>query len=228
MSDDWPRLPIATGENVWRLLRTDRDGATREQVLSQVGPVLFRLLSDADARSSVLYPWELVVRTAPPGGPNPYEWRIGQARPIEAIAAEQLEMPPPIAPGTVLGSRETVLPDTVPMVGGTAPWSVVLRFWWRGPASSVPYPAIAVTATQLATRTWDAPDYLLDRAVAPTSPDVDPGPESWGEAEAKRAGDVVAPILRTAAAAYVGGQVIGLAVAAGLLLWWLARKQAGK
>lgn len=177
------RIPVVQGENVWRLLRTDRDSATRDEVLSMVGPAMHHMLHEAGDQFADIDPWQIVVRTAPNGDPIPNQWRIGAARPIVAVAAEQGFPPGPsvmLPAGRVLGSRTTTTTPGIPTVSGTTPWYILVRFWWRQADTSIDYPGYRVDRMGFHHQTLDAADWLLDRAIVPDAPDPDPGSETWG------------------------------------------------
>ena len=173
------RLPVVAGEQVWRLLRTDRDGATREEVLAMVGPAMHHLLHEAGEQFASIDPWQLVVETDDQGVKR-HEWRIGAARPIVAVDAQQSDLLLPKA-SRVLGSRVSTPGAELPTVVGQRPWRIIVRFWWRQPDSSVDYPGYAVNAVGWHDYRLTDADWLLDKAIVPAVPDPDPGADTFGE-----------------------------------------------
>lgn len=212
---DRPQLRLVQGENVWRLWRTDRDGVSKAEVLDTVGPAMYQLLRRAGAQFAQTDPWQIVIETGEDNSPIPDEWRIGVARPIQALAATQDQFPEPLPAGVVLGDVREILPDTIPSVRGQKAWSVDVRFWWRAPDATIDWPALQVNWAGQRVWTLDQPDWLLARAIVPATPDEDPGDATFGE--------VVAP--KVASALKLGGAwIVGsvLVIGAGLLVWKLA------
>lgn len=179
------RIPVVQGENVWRLIRTDRDGATREEVLTMVGPAMHHLLHEAGSQFGEIDPWQIVVETGEDGKEVPHQWRIGAARPIVAVAANQGPLPDastmlPQA-SRILGSRVATEEPGLPMVRGQRPWWILVKFWWRQPDAEVDFPGYRVNAIGWHERTTQDADWTLDKAIVPLNPDPDPGDETFGQ-----------------------------------------------
>lgn len=201
------KLPVIQGEQFWRLLRTDRDGASRDEILGMVGPFMAFALSEALTAG----PQEKVIKT------GDHQWRIDKARPIEALDASQtlIDLPD----GTVLGKRETADPAIIPTVRASKAWFVTVRFWWRGSSTEVSYPAQVVSSLGVATRgtLGSGSDWLLDRAVAPAQPDQDPGDATWGEATEEN----VKTTVKAVASAVFSWGTAAIAVVAGAAVLYL-------
>lgn len=208
------RVPVVRGENVWRLLRTDRDGATEQEVLRMVGPAMHHMLHEAGEQFADIDPWQIVVQTTPEGQPL-NEWRIGAARPIVAVRAARGRMPPFGIPAAsrVLGTRARTEGPTLPQVAGERPWWILVRFWWRQNDTSVRFPGYRVDPVGWHTVDWDNMDWLLDKAIVPLVATADPGAETFGEV-------VTPPVLETVKkAARVGGTAVAVLAGIALLIY---------
>lgn len=176
-------IAVVPGEQVWRLIRTDRDAASVAEVEATVGPAMAFFLAEAQPGASGSKV-EAAIQT------GPREWRIGAARPIQVVAIERFregDIGPP--PGAALPEPETggVLAnrfdaDGLPTVQGTLPWAVVVRFWWRGVAADLPFPALRVSPLGVRSREVVDADWYLDEALEPAVKQPDPGDESFGDA----------------------------------------------
>jgi len=216
------KLPVIQGEQYWRLLRTDRDGASRDEILKMVGPFMAFALSEAIAKASgglTAGPEQKVIKT------GNLQWRIEQARPIEALDAghDLLGLPE----GTALGDRKQADPSIIPTVRATKAWYIIVRFWWRGSTTEVSWPRQQVSSLGIAIPgpLGASSDWLLDRAITPAQPDQDPGDATWGEAVEENITTTVKEVAQT-----VGSwATTGLAVVAGLgLLYLLILRQQAK
>lgn len=200
------QIPVVPGEQVWLLVRTDRDGVSASEIVDMAGPAMLRFLRPAHGTAE---PWEIIST-------GTGEYRIGPARPIkiEAVTKERPELPA----GRLLADRQTAFPDIIPTVRATLPWWVLVRFWWRAPASSTDFPALRVD--WLGGRHYElaGADWLLDRAVQipPEQASPDPGEESWGEVQWRRTENLV----KVGGASLFG---LGLLAAAGYL--WVTRRK---
>ena len=207
------KLPVIQGEQYWRLIRTDRDGASREEILRMVGPFMAFALSEVSTGG----PQEKVIKT------NDLEWRIDKARPIQALDASQalLDLPE----GTPLGDRKTVDSKIVPTVRATKAWYITVRFWWRASSTEISYPAQVVSSLGIATRgqLGSQSDWLLDRAIAPSEPMQDPGDATWGEVIEEQ---TTATVKQVASAVASWGMTAVLALAGfGVLYLLISRTQ---
>lgn len=176
-----PTIRIVQGPQRWLLVRTDRDGASAEEVADMLAGFLqyiFRQLG-ADALE--------IFET------GDHEWRIGQARPVRFVS--------PPTKDTLFLSTGTKIADSMdldvfPTVSGERPWFMVVEIWWRGVQTEVRWPALKVSG--LGWREWslDRADWLLLQSRIPDAPPADPGDQTWGEsveasaiAVAKKAGN---------------------------------------
>lgn len=188
-------IAVVPGEQIWRLVRTDRDAASAAEVEETVGPAMAFFLGPAQPGASG-------SKIAAAIQTDPREWRIGAARPVQVVAIErfkqgQIAMPagaalPAAERGGKLADRFDA--DGLPTVQGALPWVVVVRFWWRGVASDLPFPALRVSPLGVRSREVVDTDWYLDEALVPAAKQPDPGDESFGEAIAddvqEAAGDV--------------------------------------
>jgi hypothetical protein len=212
------KLPIIQGEQYWRILRTDRDGASRDEVLKMVGPFMAFALSEAMTAG----PQEKVIKTGPADG---YEWRIDKARPIQALDASQelLSLPE----GTTLGDRKTADPVIIPTVRATKAWYITVRFWWRGTSTEITYPAQTVSSLGVATHgiLGSQSDWLLDHATAPAEPGQDPGDATWGTVIEEQTKETVKQVASAISFGAMG--LVGVAAGLGLLYLLISRTQQG-
>ena len=207
------KLPVIQGEQYWRLIRTDRDGASREEILRMVGPFMAFALSEVSTGG----PQEKVIKT------GDLEWRIDKARPIQALDASQelLALPE----GTTLGDRKSIDPKIIPTVRATKAWYVTVRFWWRGSSTEVTYPRQQVSAVGIATAgpLGAQSDWLLDRAITPAQPDPDPGDATWGEVIEEQTKETVKQVASAITFGAMG--LVGVAAGLGLLYLLISRSQ---
>jgi hypothetical protein len=164
-----PKLAVPEGCNVWRLLRTDRDGQTEAKIPQNAAAAVryFLGLGLSPQENQQLVP---VAH---------WTWRFGNVRPLEVLSVGHEE--PPLTSGQILADRQRV-PDTVPTVSGKHPWWVLLRFWWRQPGITIDYPGVR-QGLLWPSWTLDGADWLLDRAHYVSPSDVqDPGAATWTDA----------------------------------------------
>jgi hypothetical protein len=206
-----PKIPVMPGLNAWRFIRTDRDGASRDEILNMVGPIMAFCLSEAMTSG----PQEKVIKT------GELQWRAGAARPIVALDASRDLIALPA--GKVIADRKYALPDRIPTVRGSAPWYVTLSFWWRADQREITYPAQVVSALGLASHgeLGSSSDWLLDQAVVPVAADADPGDQTWGDVVS---GQALATVKQVGA--FVGNTLAVVAVVAlgGALVYFLATR----
>jgi hypothetical protein len=189
-------IPLRQGRNVWRLWRTDRDGASRSQVVETVGAAMVQFLRPTGMSD----PWDVIrTRTEPP------TWRIGAARPVELRALERYESVTTVGPPMGTPRERIVLADrmhypggVLPTVRGQHPWWVLLDVWWRKPDTTIPWPGFAVGLLGNRYRTVVDADWVLERAefvpaAAETLPD--PGDATSAEEHTERAAAAVLPAL---------------------------------
>lgn len=197
-----PTLRLVPGRQVWILGRTDRDGASAQEVADMAAGFLEYSFRD--------------VSGGPPGsGANevfatshdPLEWRVSAARPIRLMfppvqSVDELDSSlkaslagdSPGGDGEVIARREEL--DPLPLLNASRPWYLALEVWWRGPASTIAWPCLQVTWAGTRQRDYEEADWLLLRAFVPPGSVPDPGGESWGEA----AGEAVSAVARKAVA----------------------------
>lgn len=200
-------MRVVPGEQVWRLIRTDRDAASATEVEETVGPALAFLLAPAQ-------PGATGSKVAAAVQTGPREWRIGAARPIQVVAIERFkpkEIVPPaptqLPEGQKLGDRFDS-PD-LPTVAGELPWAVLVRFWWRGTTTDLPFPALRVSPLGVRSREVVDADWYLDGAVVPAVKAPDPGDETFGDAVIDDVAEAAAD-LGVSTAKVVGGVLLVL------------------
>jgi hypothetical protein len=172
---DRPKLKVLPGLNVWRLLRTDRDGATQGEIPQTAAAAVRYFLGYALSPEA--------GATLVPSGTN--EWRFGEARPVQVTDLSR-QAGPALPDGELLADRVQSVPTTIPTVRGKRPWWVVVRFWWRGPAGQVDYPAVRAGLIWPSYKLNDA-DWVLDRAVFVPNASGDPGSATWWDAMGDKA-----------------------------------------
>lgn len=201
---DIAKIPLVQGEQIWVLIRTDRDGATAAQIGASVGDFMRWVLRNAAQAETGITDLHQVIQT----GTN--EWRIGAARPIALVSVDRER--PSYPAGKTIASRETYPGDGLPTVNGQTPWWVTIRFWWRAASTTVEWPSLvarvgSLTGLNLADYSIDQADWTLDRSIVPTAPVTDPGDTTWGQAQEHRIEVAASNILGT------GGKIVaGLAV----------------
>lgn len=202
-----PRIRVVQGANAWRLIRTDRDGASRSEIPQMAAAAVRWWLRRA--QSAALH--ELVATGSK-------EWRFGDVRPLQVIDVARNQQPR-LPTGTLIADRHTSVPGTIPTVRGERPWWVSLQFWWRRPTVSIPFPGLSES---LLGRSYqlNSADWVLDRAVA-VKTGHDPGDATWGQAQgdaAARAAEGAAKDLGNVLAPTAGG--LGLLA----VLWLLSKR----
>jgi hypothetical protein len=189
-----PRIPLRQGRNVWRLWRTDRDGASTSEVTASVGPAVRSMLR----RVEMSDPWDIVRTDGGTGNPR---WRIGAARPVELTSLTRYKdgtrapsLGVPRKGVTVLAERGRYPGDTLPTVRGKTPWWVVVDVWWRKPDTTLPWPGFRVTLLGYRQHTVVDADWVLERAVyvpPPVEVKPDPGDSTATEAHTEAAASAV-------------------------------------
>ena len=195
-----PRIGLVEGPQAWRIIRTDRDGATQRELPQMAAAFVRWAVYSGSLAMGAKH--ELVAT-------GPDEWRIGDLRPLKVTHVGHDE--PYVPPGRLLGDRMHA-GTTVPTVVGRKPWWVMVEFWWRGRATTIDYPGLH---EGLLGRRWqlDGSDWVLDRAVAlPREHVRDPGSQTWAEAQ----GDAAEAAIR-AAAADLGKTLLGWGSGLGVL-----------
>jgi|WetSurMetagenome_2_1015567.scaffolds.fasta_scaffold70512_4 hypothetical protein len=173
---DEPTIRIVQGPNRWLLVRTDRDGASADEVAGMLAgflQFLFRQLG-ADALE--------IFET------GEHEWRIGQARPVKFI---NLPTKDTLFLSTGTKIADSIDLDVFPTVSGERPWFMVVEVWWRGVQTEVRWPALKVSG--LGWREWslDRADWLLLQSRIPAAVPADPGDATWGTAMKGKAKEAV-------------------------------------
>jgi len=198
---DIASMPLEQGEQIWVLLRTDRDGASAAEVGDSVGDLMRWVLRTAKTAGTGITDLIQLVKT----GDN--EWRVGAARPIQVISVERAR--PTYPAGKIIATRETYPGEGIPTVSGQQPWWVTIRFWWRGATTTVEWPSLiarvgSLTGLNLADYTIDQADWTLDRAIVPVAKVADPGDATWGQVQGKRIEQAASTML-SGGAKVVGG-----------------------
>lgn len=204
------RVPLRPGEQVWRLLRTDRDGASATEIPDMAAATVRYWVRGVGTAGSERGPlWELV-----PTGPG--EWRFGWVRPFRVVAVSHQATSLPA--GRVVGDRMHAGAE-LPTVRGTNPWYVTVRFWWRGPAAEIEYPGHREGILGRS-RALIGADWTLDTAILPATEQPDPGDQTWNEATGKRAEEAAAAVTSSLGRTVLGGLGLGA-----LVLVYLIAKQ---
>jgi len=212
---DIASIPIEQGEQVWVFMRTDRDGASADEIASSIGDLMRWVLRNAKTAETGIADLHQVVST------GDREWRVGAARPVQLVSVGHQRPTYPM--GKTIAARENYPGDGIPTVSGTNPWWVVVRFWWRAAKTEVQWPTLlaavgSLTGFNVAAYTIDQADWALDRAIVPAATDKDPGDASWGTVQGARAAQAAGTVLS------VSGKVLGVvALAAAVVVVLRAR-----
>jgi hypothetical protein len=151
-------LPVVRGHNLWVLARTDRDGATAEEVRETAGAVLARKLGQASPFGT-----RSVFEHLSVPGSDASRYVIGAARPVVVTASqpdtveEAMRLSRP--EGELLGRHLEC--DVVRSVNAERPWIVVAEFDWRAPSTQIPWPRHAVNFLGFVTDDPNDLDWLL-------------------------------------------------------------------
>lgn len=216
-----PTLALVPGRQVWLVGRTDRDGASVAEVSRMVAGFLQYSFRD--------------VEGGPPGsGANevfttsrakePLEWRVSAARPVRllvpptqslvalesSMTAALVTASPAGGEGKIIARREDL--DPLPLLVASTPWYIALEVWWRGPASTIPWPCLQVTWAGTRQRDYTEADWLLLRSFVPPGTATDPGAETWGEAEAANVADTVDEVKKQLTTGFVVALVVAAVV----------------
>jgi hypothetical protein len=157
-------VKVVQGANLWQVLRTDRDGASQDEIPQMAAAMVRWTLREVD--QSPLYE---LTRT----GPN--EWTFGSVRPLAVAHVSHSAQSFP-RNSIVLGTRYTSVPGTVPTVRGESPWYVLLSFMWRKPSVSIPWPGVSEGLFGRKDEVNGA-DWVLQEAR--TMVGQDPGDATW-------------------------------------------------
>jgi hypothetical protein len=206
---------IVQGENVWRVLRTDRDGASADEIRSSAaGNYLKWALAPANTTAE---PWEAI-----PTGDG--EWTIGAARPVQMLVVSHDR--PALPPGVLLGDRQTSLADVTPTVRAERPWWILLRFYWRAPSTTIPWPSLQVGTFGGRNRVHSGADWTLDRAIALAGKsDLAEDDRNWSDRQVERAEQAVKSVFSGAGKVVAVVAGVGLA---GLVLYALTRPRSAR
>ena len=225
-------IPVVRGENVWRMIRTDRDQATREEVLGMVGPALHHILHEAGEQFAEIDPWQIVIRTTP-DGKELHEWRIGAARPIVAVEAKRGRMAAVGLPGIarVLWKRAHYTGPGLAGVTGARPWWILVRFWWRQDDTTISSPGYRVNEIG-----WHGSgpddlqkaDWMIDEAIVPLVEDTDPGGQTFGDEMIPRVVKTVKDAIKFGGGLLVVGALVAAAVYFGPSFLARSRKAGAK
>jgi hypothetical protein len=203
------KVRVAQGHNVWRLLRTDRDGASAGEIPQMAAAAVRYVIRGLEPTGAERGPLHELVST------GPREWRFGWVRPLRVINVSHEAQP---LGGVTLADRQKSVPDTVPTVRGQKPWYVLLEFWWRAPDALIDYPGFR---EGLLGRSYElnGADWVLDVATH-IKTGKDPGDQTWTSAQGKAAKELAAK-----AGAGLGSTLLGVGgLAALVLLYLLSRK----
>lgn len=203
-------IQVREGPNVWRLLRTDRDGASAGQIPQMAAAAVRWFVRGVGTAGAERGPLHELVST----GPN--EWRFGWVRPLRVLSVAQSE--PSVPAGEILADRTVSLPGTVATVRGQKPWWVMVQFWWRAPDARIEFPALR---EGILGRSYElnGADWILDRAIVPAA-SRDPGGQTWGEAQGAKASEAVKSASSDLGKVVEAGMGVGILA----LLYLLSRK----
>lgn len=203
------RVPVVQGPQEWRLIRTDRDGASAAELPAFTAAAVRWFIRGAGPAGAERGPLHELIPIAP------NEWRFGWVRPLRVISVGH--EPQAMSPGRELADRAKSVPETVPTVRGQHPWFIVLRFWWRAPDTRIEFPAMR---EGIFGRSYElnGADWVLDRAVQ-LPPQPDPGDATWTDATGQAMAKTAADLGKTMLAAGGGLALIALAV-----LWAMNRR----
>jgi len=207
------RIGLVPGPQAWRLLRTDKDGASEAQVRNTLGPALAKMLQEANDSAE---PWETIKTLE--------GYRIGAARPIRVLSVgRQAE---PLPEGPTLANRQDGVGNVVPTVAGSKPWFVNLDLWWRANATNIAYPGLRRDWLGRKVYGLNGADWTLDKAVdLPESYEQDdPGDETWGDATIDQWGQRIKATAPWIGAGYATYLALGAAAAAGAYFWWKGKQ----
>ena len=209
-------IPLKQGRNLWRLLRTDRDGVGEEQVIETVGPAIAKLIRPIGIQEG---PWEIF--RIDDGSGNPM-WRIGDARPVELVGLERYELDRNLGPKLELPDGAQILAErlqypgpTLPTVNAQRPWWVLVDLWWRRPDATVYWPGFRVNWLGNRIRTVVDADWVLDTAAyVPPAAEVkpDPGDASSLAAHGERIQGAAKQLIKFSAPPLVIGGGLALTV----------------
>jgi hypothetical protein len=202
-------VTVAQGPNEWRLIRTDRDGASEAELADFAAAAVRWFIRGVGPAGSERGPLHELIPTAP------HEWRFGWVRPLRVIAVGH--QPQAMSPGRLLADRAQSVPGTVPTVRGQTPWFILLRFWWRAPDAKIEFPAMR-EGTFGRSYELNGADWVLDRAVQ-LPPQPDPGDQTWGQETGKNVAETAADLGKTVLSAGLGLGVVAL-----LVLWAMNRR----
>jgi hypothetical protein len=206
---DRTKVRIAQGHNLWRLLRTDRDGASAGEIPQMAAAAVRYLIRGLEATGAERGPLHELVATAP------REWRFGWVRPLKVVSVSHEAQP---MGGTTLADRQKTVPGTIPTVRGQRPWYILVDFWWRAPDALIDYPGFR---EGLLGRSYElnGADWTLDAATFLTT-GKDPGDQTWSTAQGKAARELAAKATEG-----LGSTLLGVGgMAALVLLYLLSRK----
>lgn len=206
------------------MARTDRDGATAEQVVDTAGAFLARELGGASPLQLRNFTEHLSTRQDGHQG----RFIIGAARPVTITASRPtgptgFELLAPRT-GTVLANRAHC--DVLRTVNAQQPWIVTAQFDWRAPSTRVDWPRRKVNFGAFPTRSDHDLDWLL-LGAAYLGRAKQPDTEWWSEVTDEWLTDFqrAAARAKEAAAAEAQRIVVPIAVAAAIAGGiWLARR----
>jgi hypothetical protein len=191
-----PTLRLVPGRQQWLIARTDRDGASAAEVADMVAGFLQFTFRDVQGDQPGSSPEEVF----PTGN---HTWRVSAARPVILLLTPSQTEPP--VSGSIIARREDL--EELPLLNASRPWYLVVELWWRGPAASIPWPALQVTWAGTRQRDYTEADWLLLRSFVPPTEATDPGDDSWSGATSAAIGEglrVLKSGLSTAALVVAG------------------------
>jgi hypothetical protein len=209
-----PTLQLVPGVQRWLIARTDRDGASSEEIADMLSGFLQWSFRD------------LVVGDQPGASPEElwttadHEWRVSAARPIRLLESPR-QTEPDIGQGRVIAAREQL--EDLPLVNAARPWFIFIEIWWRGPPATIAWPCLTVGTFGHRSRDYSEADWLLLRSVLPVAEIADPGDATWSEAQAERIDDVVDAVKNSTVSAV---KAVLIALGFGAALYFFGRAGA--
>jgi hypothetical protein len=164
---DEPTIKLVQGQQRWLIVRTDRDGASAEEVAGMLAGFLQYIFRQLGADALEIFETGRL------------EWRIGAARPVKYVVEPTKEIQVLTAGAKVADSLDL---DMYPTIEAQTPWYMVVELWWRGPDTEIRWPALKVSGIGWRSWTLDRADWLLLQSRIPEITAPDPGDQTWGEA----------------------------------------------
>jgi hypothetical protein len=210
-----PILILRPGCQRWLIARTDRDGASADQIADWVAGFTqysFRTISGDQPGSS---PEELIST-------GEHQWRVSSARPVAITVLPHQDTPIGLNGATLIQGREQL--DELPVLARetSKPWYLELEIWWRGPQATIAWPCLAVNAMGQRSHDYANADWLLMASWVPKAIPADPGEESWSEATEENVTEALEEAKEDVKKALSYGAIVAGVVAVALAGFYVA------